>query len=235
MKIHKNAWTHKKKKTFFFFLVLLFLNRYHLPTRPITVVSPRKIIRNEIIRNEIILIQIIPGRINKRGQREWKKSNTTASDRAELARWIKTFEVLTETPFNGIFFPYRHTRCESGGIGRHARFRFWCREVWGFESPLSHSFPPPMMPPAALRGPLRGERQGAAPPGPPICTARLAFLRSHLPSNYLVVNSAKNQFECKQQHRNTIKATHIGGPGRASPWCSPHRGPRRAAGGRRFL
>ena len=27
---------------------------------------------------------------------------------------------------------------ESGGIGRHARFRIWCRKVWGFESPLSH-------------------------------------------------------------------------------------------------
>ncbi len=27
------------------------------------------------------------------------------------------------------------------------------------------------MPPAALRGRLRGGRQGAAPPGPPICTA----------------------------------------------------------------
>jgi hypothetical protein len=28
--------------------------------------------------------------------------------------------------------------CESGGIGRRTRFRFWRRKVWGFESPLSH-------------------------------------------------------------------------------------------------
>ncbi len=40
------------------------------------------------------------------------------------------------------------------------------------------------MPPAALRGPLRGERQGArhagggkAPPGPPIRTALIVYLR----------------------------------------------------------
>ena len=30
---------------------------------------------------------------------------------------------------------------ESGGIGRRARLRIWCRKAWGFESPLSH-FPP---------------------------------------------------------------------------------------------
>src|SRR6185436_13732019 len=29
-------------------------------------------------------------------------------------------------------------RRESGGIGRRARLRIWYREVWGFESPLSH-------------------------------------------------------------------------------------------------
>jgi hypothetical protein len=28
---------------------------------------------------------------------------------------------------------------ESGGIGRRARLRIWCRKAWGFESPLSHS------------------------------------------------------------------------------------------------
>jgi hypothetical protein len=28
--------------------------------------------------------------------------------------------------------------CESGGIGRRARLRIWCRKAWGFESPLSH-------------------------------------------------------------------------------------------------
>jgi hypothetical protein len=33
------------------------------------------------------------------------------------------------------------SRClrESGGIGRRARLRIWCRKAWGFESPLSHS------------------------------------------------------------------------------------------------
>ena len=31
-----------------------------------------------------------------------------------------------------------YTLRESGGIGRHARFRIWCRKVWGFESPFSH-------------------------------------------------------------------------------------------------
>ncbi len=36
--------------------------------------------------------------------------------------------------------------------------------------PLVESFNLPL-PPAALRGRLRGERQGAAPPGPPICAA----------------------------------------------------------------
>jgi hypothetical protein len=35
----------------------------------------------------------------------------------------------------------RHQPCsrESGGIGRRARLRIWCRKAWGFESPLSHS------------------------------------------------------------------------------------------------
>ncbi len=28
--------------------------------------------------------------------------------------------------------------CESGGIGRRARFRIWCLRTWGFKSPLSH-------------------------------------------------------------------------------------------------
>ncbi len=42
--------------------------------------------------------------------------------------------------------------------------------------PLVEAFNLPV-PPAALRGPLRGERQGAAPPGPPKCTAMVASLR----------------------------------------------------------
>ena len=28
--------------------------------------------------------------------------------------------------------------CESGGIGRHARFRFWCRKAWEFKSLYPH-------------------------------------------------------------------------------------------------
>jgi hypothetical protein len=28
--------------------------------------------------------------------------------------------------------------CGRGGIGRHARFRIWCRKVWGFEPLRPH-------------------------------------------------------------------------------------------------
>ena len=28
--------------------------------------------------------------------------------------------------------------CGCGEIGRHARFRFWCREAWGFKSLHPH-------------------------------------------------------------------------------------------------
>ena len=45
--------------------------------------------------------------------------------------------------------PLRHRRreaylrapCGRGGIGRHARFRIWCRKAWGFESLRPHTAP----------------------------------------------------------------------------------------------
>ena len=30
---------------------------------------------------------------------------------------------------------YKNIKCGGGGIGRHARLRIWCREMWEFESP----------------------------------------------------------------------------------------------------
>ena len=34
---------------------------------------------------------------------------------------------------------YLRAPCGRGGIGRHARFRIWCRKAWGFESLRPHS------------------------------------------------------------------------------------------------
>ena len=36
---------------------------------------------------------------------------------------------------------YLRAPCGRGGIGRHARFRIWCRKAWGFESLRPHSVP----------------------------------------------------------------------------------------------
>lgn len=36
--------------------------------------------------------------------------------------------------------PPGETLSGSGGIGRHARLRIWCRKVWGFKSPLPQSY-----------------------------------------------------------------------------------------------
>ena len=33
---------------------------------------------------------------------------------------------------------YLRAPCGRGGIGRHARFRIWCRKVWGFEPLRPH-------------------------------------------------------------------------------------------------
>ncbi len=35
---------------------------------------------------------------------------------------------------------YFFSKSGCGGIGRHARLRIWCREVWEFESPRPHFF-----------------------------------------------------------------------------------------------
>ena len=36
---------------------------------------------------------------------------------------------------------YLRAPCGRGGIGRHARFRIWCRKAWGFESLRPHTAP----------------------------------------------------------------------------------------------
>ena len=36
---------------------------------------------------------------------------------------------------------YLRAPCGRGGIGRHARFRIWCRKAWGFESLRPHTVP----------------------------------------------------------------------------------------------
>ncbi len=82
------------------------------------------------------------------------------------------------------------------------------------------------VPPAGLRRPLRGERQGEAPPGPPVALRAVGEERQRG-----IDNSHCLQFESKLQHRKATKAVHIGGPGGAAPWCPPHRRRRRPAGG----
>ena len=45
----------------------------------------------------------------------------------ELATRLRIMLPVFDTPLRG-----------SAGTGRRARFRIWCREAWGFESPLPH-------------------------------------------------------------------------------------------------
>ncbi len=47
--------------------------------------------------------------------------------------------------------------------------------------------------PRTLRGRLRGERQGAAPPGPPICTAEVAVSLKTYSQIAFLRNSRKNK------------------------------------------
>ncbi len=68
------------------------------------------------------------------------------------------------------------------------------------------------MPPAALRGRLCGGHQGAAPPGPPKCTALFAFRCCCLHSNCFFTNFVNILFERLAQRKYAINAVRIGGP-----------------------